>query len=145
MGLMSPVFITGKLIFQDSWCKGVGTTWEHAGAIRLTPTGSGHPHSKMGGGQGKRKLSNPRLLRRIREGVWGCALHPVNPQDENLGADCMQQEQAGCLKESYPPDIGAYSGFHWSTLAALLLQRNGSRHRGSNIVVRFNRGFGMDM
>jgi hypothetical protein len=24
MGLMSPVLITGKLIFQDSWCRGVG-------------------------------------------------------------------------------------------------------------------------
>jgi len=24
LGLMSPVLITGKLIFQDSWCRGVG-------------------------------------------------------------------------------------------------------------------------
>jgi hypothetical protein len=24
MGLLSPVLITGKLIFQDSWCRGVG-------------------------------------------------------------------------------------------------------------------------
>ena len=75
----------------------------------------------------------------------GCALHPVNPQDGNLGADRMQQEQTGSSKENYPPQTGAYSGVDWSTLATLLLQRNGKRHRGSNIVVGLDRGLGMDM
>jgi hypothetical protein len=57
----------------------------------------------------------------------------------------MQQEQAGFPKESHPPKTEAYSGIDWSTLAALLLQRDKTRHCMSNTVVGLNRGFGMDM
>ena len=57
----------------------------------------------------------------------------------------MQQEQAGSPKESHPPATGAYSGIDWSKFAALLLQRNMTRHRGSNVVIGLNRVFGMDM
>ena len=99
----------------------------------------------MGRDHGTRERSNSRFLRRILKGVWGCALNPVNPQDGKLGADRMQQEWTGSLKENLSPKTGAYSGVDWSTLAALLLQRNGTRNRGSNIVVGLDRGFGTDM
>jgi hypothetical protein len=97
MGVKLPVLITWKLIFQDFGCRGLvwderlpgdlGTRWSNS--VKFLPDLL-HIHIPRWVGPGKRKLRNPRLLRRIRGGGLGCALHPFNPQYENLGADCMQ-------------------------------------------------------
>jgi hypothetical protein len=55
----------------------------------ITPS-LGHPHSQKVGGQGSGRLSDPCVLRCVTESVWGCNVHSVNPQGENVSADCLQ-------------------------------------------------------
>ena len=97
MGLMSPVLITGKLIFQDSWCRGMGwgqllpddlgTCWHNW--VTLLPHLLDIHIPRWAGVRGKDDCQI-HVFCGVRESVWGHTLHSVNSQEGNLSADCLQ-------------------------------------------------------
>jgi len=78
LGLMSPVLITGKLIFQDSWCRSVecdellpddlGTRWGKW--VTLLPPPTGYPHSTMGSDYRQSQRSNPCIWDASERAYW---------------------------------------------------------------------------
>jgi len=142
MGLTSPVLITGKLIFQDSWCRGVGwdallpddlgTRWSNW--VKLLPNILDIHIPRWVGVRGKENCQI-HVFCDAFERANGAVLYIRSTHGTGTLVRIVCSKNRLAPLESYPPAFEANSGVDWSTPAALLLQGNGLGHRGSNIVV----------
>jgi hypothetical protein len=135
LGLMSPVIITGKLIFQDSWCRGVG--WDE-----LLPDDLGTRWSNW--------LKLLPDLREINIPRWVGTGRKGNDQI-HVFCDASERAYGAVLyvRSTHRTEVLVRIVCSKSRLAPLkrvTLPRQGdrTRHRGSNIVVGLNGGFGVD-